>query len=134
MHSDLPQSGLALALTLLHTKCIVTVSLARYLTFDQFRFMKSMKNLSKLQSFLGEAAAVRRHASRHNSVEVLETGDEINKIANFDYAGPLRKCFSRDQLDELILDARKTIWPHLNLEPLRLGSITEYSETFSKLG
>jgi hypothetical protein len=96
--------------------------------------MKSRKNLSKLESFIGEVAAVRRHASESHSGEITGTGDEIANLANLDYTGPLRKCLNREQLDELIHDARKTIWPHLNLEPLRLGSIKEFSKTFSKLG
>ena len=96
--------------------------------------MKSRKNLSKLQSFLSEIAAFRRDSNKGNLSEVPGSGDEIKKLANLDYAGPLRKCLSRDQLDDLIHDARRTIWPHLNLEPLRLGSISEFSTTFSKLG
>jgi hypothetical protein len=96
--------------------------------------MKSEKKLSKLGGFLDEIVATRRDIIEHPSRDVPRAEAQLRRLVDLDYAGPLRKRISRDQLDDLILDARRTIWPHLNHQPLRLGSIREFSNTFSKLG
>ena len=94
----------------------------------------SRSELSKVQALLDELLVEREKRTGRKSQELLRAGQEVKQLAGLDYAGPLRKCLDREQLDALVKDARKTVWPHLNREPLRLGSTREFSERFSGLG
>jgi hypothetical protein len=92
------------------------------------------KELSKVQGLLTDVVVAREKTRGRSSQEILKAGQEVKDLANLDYHGPLRKRLARVQLDELIRDARKTVWPNLNREPLRLGSTKEFTQRFSRLG
>jgi hypothetical protein len=94
----------------------------------------SRKELSKVEALLDELVSDRKKSTGRKSSEVLKASQEVKNLANLDYAGPLRRSLGREQLSELVREARKTVWPHLNREPLRLGSTKEFSERFSGLG
>lgn len=77
---------------------------------------------------------VTTRAKGRGAQQALKAGEEVQKLATLDYVKPLRKALGRAELDELVKDARKTVWPNLNRESLRLGSTQEFSERFSVLG
>jgi hypothetical protein len=62
------------------------------------------------------------------------TSDEIKRLWGEDYGDALRTHLSRAEIREIILEARRTAWPHLNDSPVRLGSMKEFAERASALG
>jgi hypothetical protein len=68
------------------------------------------------------------------SDELQRASEDVRALATVDYGGPLRQCLGRDQLNELVAEARKSVWPHLNREPLRLASPKEFAKSWSSLG
>jgi hypothetical protein len=72
--------------------------------------------------------------ARAQSDELHRASDDVRALTTVDYGGPLRKCLGRDQLSELISEAKKSVWPHLNRESLRLASPKEFAKSWSGLG
>ncbi|HUA32923.1 MAG TPA: hypothetical protein VMA09_04915 [Candidatus Binataceae bacterium] len=94
--------------------------------------MSSKSERSKINALLVELVASKSKTRLHRKASKI--GAEVEELASLDYAGPLRRCLDRPQLNALIKDARKNVWPNLNREPLRLGSTREFSERFSGVG
>jgi len=51
-----------------------------------------------------------------------------------EYGPSVREIFGRSELRELVSEARRLVWPHLNQQPLRLGSPREFREAWAPLG
>jgi hypothetical protein len=94
----------------------------------------SKNELSKVHELLVELVASTQKTRSRAFSQNNRVGAEVDELATVDYAGPLRRALSRSQLDELVRDARKNVWPNLNRRPLRLGSTKEFTERFSGLG
>ncbi len=94
--------------------------------------MSSKSELSKVNALLVDLVASNGKTGRGGKTSRI--GQEVEELASLDYAGPLRRCFDRVQLDAVIRDARRYVWPTLNRQPLRLGSTQEFSEHFSSIG
>jgi hypothetical protein len=92
----------------------------------------SRRDLAKVEGLMTELLASR--AKSRGPRQLMKAGQEVKELASLDYAQPLRKCLSRVELDELIRDARKSVWPNLNRESLRLGSTVEFSKRIAGLG
>ena len=62
------------------------------------------------------------------------TSDEIKRLWGQDYGNALRTHLSRAEIREIVREAKRTAWPHLNDSPVRLGSMKEFAERASALG
>jgi len=62
------------------------------------------------------------------------TSDEITRLWGQDYGNALRTHLSRAEIREIMREAKRTAWPRLNDEAVRLGSIKEFAERASALG
>jgi hypothetical protein len=59
---------------------------------------------------------------------------EIKSLAQGDYGSPLRKSLGRREVQQIVAEARRMVWPHLNREPLRLVTPREFTRLWSSLG
>jgi hypothetical protein len=97
--------------------------------------MNTVKKSSKSRQYLDEIVNAHRvSALSSRRLGGIDHESNFKRTVNLDYASSLRRYLSRDQLEELVRDARKIVWPQLNQKPLRLGSVREFSKTFSNLG
>jgi hypothetical protein len=60
--------------------------------------------------------------------------EEIRSLEHEDYGQRLRRLFARTEVREIVAEARSTVWPHLNDEPVRLVSPGEFTRLWSGLG
>ena len=91
------------------------------------------KRISILEGLATEILAANGTASRQ-SIASQELGREIKSLARRDYGLALRKSLGRQEVLEIIGEAKKMVWPHLNREPLRLVTPSEFTRLWSRLG
>lgn len=60
--------------------------------------------------------------------------DEIRSLEHEDYGLQVRRSLARSEVREIVAEARRTVWPHLNDESVRLVSPTEFARFWSGLG
>jgi hypothetical protein len=59
---------------------------------------------------------------------------EIKSLARLDYGVPLRRSLARREVQSIVAEARKMVWPNLNREPVRLVTPHEFTRLWSSLG
>lgn len=59
---------------------------------------------------------------------------EIQSLEQQDYGRPLRKSLKSSEVQEIVAEARSSVWPRLNDESVRLVSPTEFTRLWSGLG
>jgi hypothetical protein len=89
---------------------------------------------SVIQGLVSEVLSDKVPSRAALSDELRRATDDVQALATVDYSGPLRKCLGRDQLNQLVFEAKKSVWPHLNRESLRLASPKEFAKSWSNLG
>jgi hypothetical protein len=75
-----------------------------------------------------------RAASRSSSSACRSVHSEIRFLEQHDYARPLRSSLGRGEVQAIIAEARRSVWPHLNEEPVRLVSPGQFTRFWSGLG
>lgn len=60
--------------------------------------------------------------------------DEIRVLTQQDYGQPLRRMLGLHEVRQIIREARKTVWPRLNDESVRVVSPSEFTRQWSGLG
>ncbi len=95
--------------------------------------MADGKRVPRLEGLIDEILAMTHGSSRQKSV-FANAAEEIKTIAQRDYSGPVRKWFGRSEVCQLISEAKRTAWPRLNEEPVRLASPKEFTKAWSPLG
>jgi hypothetical protein len=60
--------------------------------------------------------------------------EEIRSLEQHDYRQPLRRSLGRWEVRQIIAEAKRTVWPHLNDESVRLVSPSEFTRFWSGLG
>jgi hypothetical protein len=61
-------------------------------------------------------------------------GEEIGFLQEHDYGRPLRRMLGRSEIREIITEARKSVWPHLNDDSVTLVSPSEFTHRWAGLG
>jgi hypothetical protein len=59
---------------------------------------------------------------------------EIQKIAELDYGNALRQCLARSEVQEIIREGKRTVWPNLNHRPHEVFPPEEFARKWSKFG
>jgi hypothetical protein len=91
---------------------------------------KSFSSFDGLAADIGKTSG----ASRSLSPTCRSVHSEIRSLEQRDYAGPLRRSLGRGEVREIVAEARRTVWPHLNDEFVRLVSPSEFTRFWSGLG
>lgn len=60
--------------------------------------------------------------------------DEGIRLQRREYGRSLRKCLGRSEVRQIISEAKRAAWPHLNQEAVRLGSMQEFAARAFNLG
>ncbi len=69
-----------------------------------------------------------------NSLARDDVHSEIRFLEQHDYGRPLRRALGRAEVRAIVAEARSTVWPHLNDEPVRLVSPKEFTRFWYGLG
>jgi hypothetical protein len=64
----------------------------------------------------------------------LVVGEGTRSILRRNYGPALRRCLDREQVAEIVAEAKNVVWPNLNREPVRLVSADRFMRKWSKLG
>jgi hypothetical protein len=83
-------------------------------------------------SFDGLAADIAR--TSEPSASSRNVHSEIRFLEQHDYGQPLRNALGSAEVRQIVAEARRTVWPHLNDESVRLVSPAEFTRFWSGLG
>jgi hypothetical protein len=92
---------------------------------------KSSSSFDGLAADIAKAGEASHPASAAASRNVHP---EIRFLEEHDYGRPLRSALGSADVREIIAEARRTVWPHLNGESVRLVSPGEFTRFWSGLG
>jgi len=73
-------------------------------------------------------------AGRKPTSRLVTAASEVETLAREDYGTPVRKIFNACEIQELLAEARRMAWPHLNEESIRLVTPEEFTRHWSPLG
>ena len=90
---------------------------------------KSSLFLDELAGDVAKASIPSRSLSVSRSLS-----EEIRFLEQHDYTRPLRRMLGRAEVREIITEARKSVWPHLNNESVTLVSPDEFTRRWAGLG
>ena len=92
------------------------------------------KKVSSLEGLLGAILASAAPPAGVQAFGIRDGGLEVHSLSMREYGPSVRGIFGRGELEGLISEARRQVWPHLNQQPLRLASPREFQEAWSPLG
>ena len=96
--------------------------------------MNAKKRISRIVG-LTSAVVKNTHALSSASVAASATvADEVSRLWRVEYGPALRACLSRTEVREIVSEAKRKAWPHLNHAPVRMGSMSEFAQRASALG
>jgi hypothetical protein len=96
--------------------------------------MTGKKRMQRIDGLAAEIVKSAETASNDRIPAVVITPEEIARLSNLDYGRALRACLSRAELREIVSEAKREAWPHLNDDAVRLGSMNEFARRASVLG
>ena len=96
--------------------------------------MSKRRRVPVLQGLMDETVSTARRKMDVQSASLGTAAREIEVLARRDYGLPLRKTFTRSEIREMVSEARRTVWPHLNEVPVTVGSPTEFTRRWSAMG
>jgi len=96
--------------------------------------MSGKKSVSSLEGLLNAIVASPAPPAGVRALGIADGGHEVHSLCMREYGPSVREIFGRGELQELVSEARRLVWPHLNKRPLRLGSPREFREAWSPLG
>ncbi|HZC45528.1 MAG TPA: hypothetical protein VE243_03575 [Candidatus Acidoferrum sp.] len=96
--------------------------------------MSLKKRIPRIVGLTAEIIRSAESASSERVPAITATTEEIKRLWSRDYGKALRSCLSRAEVREIVSEAKRKAWPHLNDEPVRMGSMREFAERASALG
>src|SRR5208282_2472187 len=93
--------------------------------------MSVKKRISRIAGLTAEIVASAETAA-NRSAPALTAGQD--GITSREYGRALRACLSRAEVREIVAEARREAWPHLNDDPVRMGSMREFAARAAALG
>jgi len=92
------------------------------------------KRTSRIAGLTAEIVKSAESASNQRVPALTTTPDEITRLWSRDYGRALRGSLSRAEVREIVSEAKRKAWPHLNNEAVRMGSMREFAERASSVG
>lgn len=96
--------------------------------------MAGNKRVPILEGLIGDVLVSTGHAARGRSAAFESAVEEIRSLSERDYRAALRESFSRCEVQEIVAEGRRRVWPELNREPVRIGRPQEFISRWSSLG
>jgi len=96
--------------------------------------MTSKKRVPRIVGLTADIIKSAEAASIERVSAVGTTADEISRLWSRQYGRALRTCLSRAEVREIISEAKRKAWPHLNDSAVRMGSRREFAQRASALG
>jgi hypothetical protein len=96
--------------------------------------MTVKKRMSRIVGLTADIVRTAETASNEREPSAATTQDEIARLWQRDYGYSLRSSLSRAEVREIVREAKRSAWPHLNDEAVRLGSMKQFAERASSLG
>ncbi len=96
--------------------------------------MTVKKRISRIVGLTADIVRTAETASNEREPSAATTQDEIARLWERDYGYSLRSSLSRAEVREIVREAKRAAWPHLNDEAVRLGSMKQFAERASSLG
>ncbi len=96
--------------------------------------MTAKKHIPRIVGLTAEVLKSAEVASNQRVPARTTTADEITRLWSREYGTALRACLSRAEVREIITEAKRKAWPHLNDAAVRMGSMKEFAERASALG
>ena len=96
--------------------------------------MSVKKRISHIVGLTADILASAESASNQRLPASTTSLDEITRLWSCEYGRALRSCLSRAEVREIVGEAKRKAWPHLNDAAVRLGSMKEFAERASVLG
>lgn len=91
--------------------------------------MAAMKHVSVLEGLVSEIIASIGKTARQQSAR-----EEVRSLLERDYGFALRRSFVRCEIQEIVTEGRRRVWPQLNREPVKIGPPQEFTSRWSGLG
>src|SRR6204780_4628925 len=89
--------------------------------------MTGKKRMQRIDGLAAEIVKSAETASNDRIPAVVITPEEIARLSNLDYGRALRACLSRAELREIVSEAKREAWPHLNDDTVRRGSMNGFA-------
>jgi hypothetical protein len=96
--------------------------------------MATTKNVSVLEGLISEVIASISKAMRGRSGTFETAIEEIRSLLKGQYGPALRRSFDRCEIQEIVAEARRRVWPLLNSEPVKIGPPQAFTSRWSNLG
>ena len=96
--------------------------------------MTVKKRISRIVGLTADIVKTAETALNAHEPAPASITDEIKRLWGRDYGYALRSGLSRAEVREIVRAAKRTAWPHLNDEAVRLGSMKEFAQRASALG
>jgi hypothetical protein len=96
--------------------------------------MTVKKRIPRIVGLTAEIIRSAETASNESVPALTTTVDEITRLWSQDYGRALRACVSRAEVREILSEAKRKAWPHLNDSAVRMGSMKEFAQRASALG
>jgi hypothetical protein len=87
-----------------------------------------------IHGLISEILSGASSAGRKASGRLVTAASEVETLAREDYRSAVRKIFHASEIQELLTEARRMAWPHLNEESIRLVTPEEFARHWSPLG
>ncbi|HEY6418691.1 MAG TPA: hypothetical protein VIX59_06780 [Candidatus Binataceae bacterium] len=96
--------------------------------------MSGEKRVPRFEGLVAEVLAGLDKSQRKPASTLSLIHDEGTRLQRREYGRSLRKCLGRSEVREIISEAKRTAWPRLNQEAVRLGSMQEFAARAFNLG
>ena len=85
--------------------------------------------VSVLEGLIADILASTHMVGHEQSLMFTGAVEEIRALSKHDYRSSLRRFFDRCEIQEIVAEARRWVWPHLNRESFRIGPPREFSNS-----
>jgi hypothetical protein len=96
--------------------------------------MDGKARVSVLEGLIADILASTHMVGHEQSLMFTGAVEEIRSLSKHDYRSSLRRFFDRCEIQEIVAEARRWVWPHLNRKSFTIGPPREFITRWSRLG